>query len=195
MKAGSYRISIFAAVAAGIFLSCVTGLAAAASPEQQRTEILNMRSETLDKLYRQYPLAKSDIEKSAGYAVFSNIGLTVFLITGAGGSGVAHDNHTGKDTYMNMASGGVGLGLGFKDFRGVFVFSTDQALKQFVENGWDAELQADVTAKERTTGGAIEGAVSLTPGIRLYQLTETGFALQATIQAAKYFPDDELNAH
>jgi len=30
--------------------------------------------------------------------------------------------------------------------------------------------------------------------VALYQLTETGLALQATIQGTKYFKDDELNA-
>lgn len=194
MNTGSYRMNILAAVAFGIFLSCFTGLAAAATAEEKRADIRKMRAETLEKLYRVHPLAKGAIKEAVGYAVFSNIGINVIFLSAAGGSGVAHDNRTGKDTYMNMISGGLGLGLGVKDFRGVFVFATDKAFKQFVESGWDADVQADAAAKAGTKGGAFAGAITVAPGVELYQLTETGLALQATIQGTKYFKDKELNA-
>lgn len=193
MKPGSYRMHILAALAFGIFLSCFTGPAAAATPEEKRAEIRRMRSETLDKLYKVHPLARGAIKNSVGYAVFSNIGINVILLSVAGGSGVAHDNRTNKDTYMNMVSGGFGFGLGVKDFRGVFLFSTDKAFRQFVESGWDADVQADAAAKAGTKGGAFAGAITVAPGVELYQLTETGLALQATIQGTKYFKDKELN--
>lgn len=193
MKPGTYRRHIWAAVAVGIFLSGFTGLAAAASPEEKRKEIRKMRSETLAKLYKVHPLARSDIQKAAGYAVFSNIGINLILFSAAGGSGVAHDNRTGKDIYMKMVSGGVGFGLGVKDFRGVFVFSTAKTFKQFVESGWAADAQADAAAKSGEKGGAVAGAITVAPGVDLYQLTETGLALQATIQGTKYYKDDELN--
>ena len=193
MKQNSYRMHIMAAVAAGIFLSGFTGLAAAASPEEKRKEIRKMRSETLTKLYKVHPLAKGDIPRAAGYAVFSNIGINLILLSAAGGSGVAHDNRTGKDIYMKMVSGGFGFGLGVKDFRGVFVFSNAKAFNQFVESGWAADLQADAAAKSGDKGGAVAGAITVAPGVDLYQLTETGLALQATIQGTKYYKDDELN--
>lgn len=194
MNIGTYRMHILAAVAVGVFLSGFTGLAAAASPEEKRREIRKMRSETLVKLYKAHPLARGDIQKAVGYAVFSNIGINLILLSAAGGSGVAHDNRTGKDTYMKMVSGGVGFGLGVKDFRGIFVFSTAKAFKQFVESGWAADAQADAAAKSGEKGGAAAGAITVAPGVDLYQLTETGLALQATIQGTKYYKDDKLNA-
>lgn len=194
MKAAFCRMPILAAVAAGILLSCFTGLAAAASPAEKRADIRKMRSETLEKLYKVHPLAKGAIHDAVGYAVFSNIGINLIFLSAAGGSGVAHDNRSGKDIYMSMISGGLGLGLGVKDFRGVFVFSTGKAFNQFVESGWDADVQADAAAKAGTKGGAFAGAITVAPGVELYQLTETGLALQATIQGTKYFKDKELNA-
>lgn len=152
-----------------------------------------MRSETLAKLYKVHPLARGDIQNSVGYAVFSNIGVSLILLSAAGGSGVAHDNRSGKDTYMKMISGGIGLGLGVKDFRGVFVFSSEKAFRQFIESGWTADAQADAAAKASEKGGALAGAVTVAPGVDLYQLTETGLALQATIQGTKYFKDNDLN--
>ena len=194
MKSGSYRMHILAAVTVGIVLSCFTGLATAASPAEKKKEIQQMRSETLEKLYKVHPRAKGDIQKSVGYAVFSNIGVNLILFSAAGGSGVAHDNRTGKDIYMKMISGGVGFGLGVKDFRGIFVFSSDKAFKRFIESGWTADVQGDAAAKAGDKGDAAAGAITVAPGMDLYQLTENGLALQATIQGTKYYKDDDLNA-
>ena len=38
-----------------------------------------------------------------------------------------------------------------------------------------------------------EGAVSVSPGVWLYQLTDDGLALEATVKGAKYYKDDALN--
>lgn len=105
-------------------MALMLGLAAAAAPvqadtpAQQRAEIQKMRSSTLERLYKVHPAARADVQKAAGYAVFSNVGINLILLSAAGGSGVAHDNRSGKDTYMKMVSGGIGIGLGVKDFRG-----------------------------------------------------------------------------
>ena len=194
MKAGFLHSYILPALAAGILLTGFSGLAVAASTEEKRAEIRKMRTETLAKLYKLHPQAKGDIQKSAGYAVFSNVGINLIFLSAAGGSGVAHDNRTGKDIYMKMISGGLGIGLGVKDFRGVFVFSDSKGLKQFAESGWAADAQADAAAKSGDKGGALAGAITVAPGVDLYQITENGLALQATIQGTKYYKDDELNA-
>ncbi len=181
-------------------LALMLGLAAAAAPvqadtpAQQRAEIQKMRSSTLERLYKVHPAARADVQKAAGYAVFSNVGINLILLSAAGGSGVAHDNRSGKDVYMKMVSGGFGIGLGVKDFRGVFVFSTTEKLHQFTDSGWEASAQADAAAKAGDKGGAAAGAITVAPGVKLYQLTENGLALQATIQGTKYFKNDDLNA-
>lgn len=165
----------------------------AATPVEARNEIQKMRGETLANLYRAHPAARSHIQQSAGYAVFSNVGVNLILFSAAGGSGVAVDKN-GYTTYMKMVSGGVGIGLGIKDFRGVFVFATDDKFKQFISSGWEANAQADAAAKAGDKGGAYTGAITIAPGVSLYQLTQNGLALQATIQGTKYYKNDELNA-
>ncbi len=93
-----------------------------------------------------------------------------------------------------MVTAGVGIGLGVKDFRGVFVFTTRDAFRRFTEDGWDASAQADLAAKAGNKGGAFAGAIDVAPGIKLYQITEHGLALQATIQGTKYWRDADLNS-
>lgn len=194
MRPFIHRQDVFAIIALVIAFFGMAGSASAASVEEQRNEIRKMRKDTLAQLYKVHPAARSSIQKASGYAVFSNIGVNLIFFSAAGGSGVAHDNRSGRDIYMKMLSGGVGLGLGVKDFRGVFVFSTSEVFRQFVESGWEANVQADAAAKSGEKGGAATGAITVAPGISLYQLTENGLALQATIQGTKYYQDDDLNA-
>ena len=164
------------------------------STQDKRQAVLQMRSETLAKLYELESYAKARIGKSVGYAVFSNVGVNLIFLSAASGYGVVEDKSTGKRTYMKMASGGLGIGLGVKDFRGIFVFTSRGALEQFVESGWDASAQVDAVAKAGEKGAAWAGAVDVAPGIKLYQITEYGLALQATIQGTKYWKDAELNS-
>jgi lipid-binding SYLF domain-containing protein len=171
----------------------LAGLVHAQSAEEKRAEIRKMRSETLAKLYQVHPKAKGAIAKSYGYAVFSNVGVNLVFASIAAGRGIAHENATRRDIFMKMGSAGVGLGLGVKDFRGIFVFKTRKAFTDFVEDGWEGGAHADAVAKAGKDGIALEGAISVAPGVDLYQLTEAGLAVEATIQGTKYFKDDELN--
>jgi lipid-binding SYLF domain-containing protein len=157
-----------------------------------RAEIRKMRQETLDQLYKDVPQARRNIRGAAGYAVFESVGAQVLFVGGAGGSGVVRDNLTGKDTYMKMASAGVGLGLGVKDMRVIFVFKKRDALKRFVEDGWQFGGQSDVAAKADQKGGAA-GDLEVADGITVYQLTQSGLIAQATVQGTKYWKDDALN--
>jgi lipid-binding SYLF domain-containing protein len=160
---------------------------------EKKTAVSKMQKDTLNELYRIHPIAKQELKNAKGYAVFSNTGFNLFLLSTGSGWGIAHDNMTGKDTYMKMYSAGVGIGLGVKDFRGIFVFTTKEAYNKFVEKGWQAGAQADAAAKSGEKGGSAETAIDVAPGVKLYQITKNGLALQATIQGTKYWKDDELN--
>ena len=146
-----------------------------------------------EQLYREKPSTRSEIANAVGSAVFSNIGVNVIFMSAGGGSGVVHDNESNKDTYMKMGSAGVGIGLGVKDFRGIFVFHTRKALDRFINSGRDFAGQADAAAKSDDKGAEGNVAGTVVNGVSLYQITETGLALQATLQGTKYWIDKKLN--
>ncbi len=50
-----------------------------------------------------------------------------------------------------------------------------------------------MAAKAGDTGGALQGAMPVSQGVWLYQLTETGLALELTAKGTKYYKDDDLN--
>lgn len=174
-------------------MTLISAMANADSVEEKRQKTLDMRTEVLERLYREKPSTKAEIQKADGYAVFSNIGINLVLFSAGGGQGIVHDNNSGENIYMNMGSAGVGLGLGVKDFRAVFVFHNKDAMNTFVEYGWDFSGQADAAAKSGDKGK--EGSLSTTVvnGVSLYQLTENGLALQATLQGTKYWKSKKLN--
>ena len=163
-----------------------------ATPQDKRQAILNMKKETLSDLYKIKPQAKSQIAKAPGYAVFSDANVNIIFASFGGGYGVVKNNKTGKHTYMKMGELGIGLGLGVKDFRAIFVFHDDDTMNYFINSGWEFGGHADAAAKASDKGAAVGGEVLL-DNITIYQLTESGLALQATIKGTKYWKDDALN--
>ncbi len=162
------------------------------STADQRDHVQRMRQEVLAELYKIEPEAKEVISSAPGYAVFSNKNVNVIFLSGSGGYGVAVNNATGESTYMRMAEAGVGIGLGVKDFRAVFVFTKKHIMDRFIDQGWQFGGHADAAAKASDMGGAVGGELLL-DGIRVYQLTEAGLALQATVKGTRYWKDPNLN--
>lgn len=182
--------TLFLAMASVVVSGCAT--TRGDTPAQRREAVQEMRQEVLADLYRLKPSARDRIAQAPGYAVFSNANINVIFASVAGGYGVVRDNQTGKDTYMKMGELGLGLGLGVKDFRAVFVFSNRATLERFIDQGWVFGGHADAAAKAGDMGAAVGGEI-LIDGITIYQLTESGLALQATIKGTKYWQDAELN--
>ncbi len=164
----------------------------ATTEDQKRQAILKMKQEVLSDLYKAHPGAKSKIAGAPGYAVFSNANINVVLASFSGGEGVVRDNASGKHTFMKMGEIGIGFGLGVKDFRAVFVFHDRDTMRHFVTNGWEIGAHADAAAKAGEKGAAVGGEILL-DGVTIYQLTESGLALQATVKGTKYWRDSELN--
>src|SRR4249920_448851 len=171
-----------------------TGLASAGdSPDKKREKTRKMADKTLQELYKLEPTAQAAIQKSAGYAVFDNMGTNLLLVSTARGSGVAINSNTKQETFMKMVSAGAGLGVGVKDYRVIFVFRTAGAFSNFLNSGWSGSAQTDAAAKGGSKGGAVSGAVEVAPDVYVYQMTKNGVALQLTLQGTKYYKNDDLN--
>ncbi|MGE0824983.1 MAG: YSC84-related protein [Candidatus Binatia bacterium] len=178
----------------GLLLLIISALSAdAASVKEQRSEIRSMAKHALARLYRAKPKARRAIQSAAGYAVFSNFGMKIFLFGGGSGKGMVHNNRTKKVTFMKMIELQGGLGFGANKFYEIFVFSTDRALQSFVSSGWELSGQITAAARLKNAGGSLEGALSVLPGVWVYQLTETGLAAEITVNGTKYYKDGDLN--
>ncbi|WP_026294775.1 lipid-binding SYLF domain-containing protein [Salinimonas chungwhensis] len=159
---------------------------------EKRQGILDMQERTLARLYREKPDTRSQLQNSAGYAVFSNANINVIFLAAGTGYGVVNNNITGEKVYMNMAEGGIGLGIGAKDYRLVMVFHTQSSMNYFLDNGWTAGGNADAAAKAGDKGLSVEGEGYL-GNITVYTMTESGLALQATVKGTRFWKDAQLN--
>ena len=164
------------------------------TPDEQRAEIRKVSNQALAELYKAQPAAKGQIQKAAGYAVFSNFGMKILVAGGGSGRGIVIDNKTKRETFMKMAEIQAGLGFGVKNFRLVWVFEKKSDLDRFINSGWELGAQSTASAKAAGQGAsAFAGAISVTPGVWVYQLTDDGLALELTAKGTRYYKDDALN--
>ena len=160
---------------------------------QQRQDILKKNEDILKQLYAVQPKAKELIEKSIGYATFSNFGMKILIAGGGTGSGVVMHKDGAKPVYMNMAEVQAGLGIGIKSFQNIFVFQTQTALNDFANSGWTFGGQVTAAAKYENNGDAYQDATLVAPGVLMYQLTDSGLAAEITGKGTKYYKNTELN--
>ena len=146
-----------------------------AEKEAERQARLKLAADGLEKLYKLHPEARAAVEKAPGYAVFDVTSIYAILFVGQRGKGVMFDNKTKKPTYMTSARAGTGPGVGKQRVYQVFVFKDKGAMDQFVLAGG--------------TGGDVSGSVStgkdgsvrsFNPSIDIYQIPESGMAVQAS---------------
>ena len=175
-----------------VMLACALSVTAK-SKEEKQAEARKKARQTLERLYKARPSAQAAIKQAAGYAVFNSGGVKILVAGGGRGQGIAVDNATQKVTYMKMREIQAGLGMGAKKFSTIFVFETKAALNKFISSGWEFGGQTTAAAKTGDGGGSYQGAISVSEGVWMYQMTDKGLALELTGKGTRYFKDDDLN--
>lgn len=188
MKYLSTSLAMVLACSVGLLMLADEASAGEKKKQKKRDNSDKIARETLDDLFAKEPASKELFDKAYGYAVFSNVKVSLG-ITAGGGNGVAVNKETGKRTYMNMGTAGLNLGLGGQRYYVVFLFETEQRFNEFVENGWEADASANAAAGKH---GA-NAEATFRNGMAFYQLTGAGLMLQADISGTKYWKDKNLN--
>jgi len=183
--------SITKVLAAVLMLTLLSlSVASAASLEEKRQHIRDISNKTLLKLYDLQPKARGYVENAAGYAVFGNWGVKLLFIGGGTGKGMAVNNSNNHEIFMDMVTGTAGFGIGAKTYNAVFIFENENALNDFTDNGWQFGGQVTAAATDSVSGGAYQGAISVSPGVWMYEITDKGLALELTLKGAKYSKND-----
>jgi lipid-binding SYLF domain-containing protein len=176
-----------------LLAGCATSAETADEVQAAKDETRAMARETLAELESLQPGARRAVESAHAYAVFSNFGMKILLAGGGSGRGVAIRNAPREEVYMRMAEVQAGLGIGIKKFRLVWVLTTEEAYRNFVDKGWEFGAQATAQAQLDDQGGGHAGAVAVSPGVYLYQITDDGLALELTVKGTRYYRDSGLN--
>lgn len=181
--------------AAAVALACGTAAPALAQDkaptpearESERQARLQIADQGLQKLYKIQPDARAAVEKAVGYAVFEVDSIYAVLFVGQKGKGVLFDNATKKPIFMNSSRAGTGPGVGKQKVYQVFVFKSKGAMDQFLAAG---SAGADVGASVST--GKDGMTRSFNPSIDIYQVPESGMAVQASWGGTVYTVDSQL---
>ena len=171
-----------------VCLSLVPVALAGKKKEERQAKIDATATEALNVLFSKNDKAQRLYDKAAGYAVFDNLKLSLF-ISGGGGSGVAVDNANGSRTYMRMGTAGLNVGLGGQKYQVIFLFQDRETFEDFIDNGWLADAQANAVAGR---AGA-NAATTFENGLAVFQITEAGLMLQADIAGTRYWKSRKLN--
>ena len=158
---------------------------------KKQAEIRKVTQTSLQKFYKAKPELKGEVEKAPGYAVFTTYGLS-FLVGGAGGKGLAHDNKTKKDTFMHMAQASAGAQIGIAESETLIVFASQKDLDEFINKGWEASGGGSVQAG---AGGKSAGPASGGQGAeaKTYTLTKNGVQVGLAVAGTKFSKDKDLN--
>ena len=183
-------------LSAGMLL--VMGLSGCLSPSgdnlaDKKATVKEMSDNSMQEFYAKNPDLKQKLSKAAGYAIFKDFGVDIFVPSTESGWGVVYNNATGEKTYMKMFSLGVGLGMGIRDFRSLFVFNDQENIRQFINSGWGLGFQANAVFRFGDVGDGVSGAAEVSPGVTLYKITRNGIALHATVQGNKMWGNEDMN--
>lgn len=177
--------------AAAVILSLISGHAFAQNDKAaKQAEVRKATQTALDKFYKADPKLKAAVAKAPGYAVFTTAGVS-FLVGGAGGKGMAHNNKTNKDTFMAMAQASAGVQLGLSEAETLIIFNSAEALDNFINKGWVGGLGGSIQAGAK--GDSAGQAAGQATGALTYTLTKNGLKVGIAAEGSKFWKDEDLN--
>lgn len=184
--------TLFTTGLVALSFTAASAIADVSDKGKKQAELRSKAHASLNAFYKADPKLKAEVAKAAGYGIFGTYGLS-FLVGGAGGKGLVHDNKTKKDTFMDIAQASAGVQVGASETSYLFVFKDAASMKSFIDSGWEAgaAASAGAGAGEKTVeAGAGAGAFT---GGKMYTLTKTGLQAGGAIAGTKVWKDSDLN--
>lgn len=183
--------NLLAAGAAIVALAGGSALAESTKAEKQ-AEVRKASQATLADFYDAEPKLQGQVAKAPGYATFTTYGGS-FILGGAGGKGIVHDNKTGKITFMDMAQASVGVQVGASQTKMLIVFKSAEAMKKFVDQGWDFGGGGGASAGFKGKDAGSNVGQNLIADADFFTLTPNGFQAGGAVAGTKVWKDKDLN--
>lgn len=162
--------------------------------DERRAEITKKNSSILEQVYSSYGSAREQVSKSKGYATFSSVDAKILIAGTGNGYGMLTNSSSKAVTYMRMAKLQLGLGAGVQQLSLLFIFKSDKTLNEFLTKGWTfgGGASAALQGKEQGLGDkSVQTTVDQDPLV--YQVTDAGVNLSATVSGIKFTKDASLN--
>ena len=168
-----------------LILAVVLGAVSSGSVWAKTAEEIDAEAnQALDALYSESSAAKELGAKAHGILVFPSITKGGLIVGGEYGEGVLRVNGS-SEGYYSSASGSIGLQLGVSSRSLVFMFMTEEALNEFTNaSGWEAGVDADVTAVDVGATGSLDTTTAQDPVIA-FNFGEEGLMAGVSLEGTK----------
>src|SRR5690606_10957248 len=156
--------------------------------DARREELSTMAENSIDDLSDRNEAAARLLDRAHGWAVLDTT-KGGFIVTGAGGTGVAKEKGSNDEVFMHVGGAGIGAVGGISNYKLVLLFDDETTFEDFVDGKWQGAASAQAVAGEESVSeeeGFIEGAAA-------YRVDESGLIAQAELQGMRFWPSDRLN--
>lgn len=156
--------------------------------DERRQELLTMADTTIEQLSERNETAARLLDEAYGWAVLDTT-KGGFIVTGAGGTGVAKEKDGADEVFMHVGGAGIGAVGGVSNYKLVLLFDDETTFKDFVDGKWQGSASAQAVAGDESVSeqeGFIEGAAA-------FRVDESGLIAQAELQGMRFWPSDRLN--
>jgi lipid-binding SYLF domain-containing protein len=156
--------------------------------DERRQELTTMAEQTIDNLGDRNEVAARLLDRAHGWAVLDTT-KGGFIVTGAGGTGVAKEKGSSEEVFMHVGGAGIGLVGGLANYKLVLLFDDESVFEEFVDGQWEGSASAQAVAGDEGVSeqeGFIDGAA-------VFRVDESGLIAQAELQGMRFWPSDRLN--
>ena len=161
-----------------MLLACSSDIA---QPTHQRADLRNLRDNVVINIEQNDPDLWHKINRSKGYAVFSNSATQTITPPEGLGVGVIHNNINGENHYLIMESDLLKPGTQL-----VVLFSNQKQLKRFVEYAKIIQYKTDIETHPVYDMSQID--------VESYYLIDDQFIEQVDLESAKFWQSKQLSS-
>ncbi|HTE51579.1 MAG TPA: lipid-binding SYLF domain-containing protein [Kofleriaceae bacterium] len=164
----------------GAALACAVGCATAPETRVEQKGLEQRASAALTTMKARDARLDEILSRSAGYAVFPEIGKGGAIVGGAYGHGVVYQ-HGRPVGYVELSQASIGAQLGGQTFAELIVLRDHKALERLKSDNLD--LGADISAVALTTGAA--GSAQFEKGVAVYVMPRGGLMVDLSVNGQK----------
>jgi len=171
-----------AAFGSAVVLAMLMTVGCSTAPQSQaeRRSLVAEARASLDTMVAKDPSLQNVIDRSAGYAVFPDVGAAGAVVGGAYGRGVVFE--AGRPVgFTELNQGSVGALIGGQTYSELIVFHSEDALNGF--KAGDFDLGAEASAVALKAGAGV--ATRLEDGFSVFQMPKGGLMATAAVNGQK----------
>ncbi|MCW8821350.1 MAG: lipid-binding SYLF domain-containing protein [Sulfurovum sp.] len=130
-----------------LLLAMLIAFSSICMAEKTAREIDDDSNEALIKFYHEVNGGKRYLSNAKAYVVFPEVTEAGFFIGGKYGEGALREGNVTKG-YYSITAASIGMQAGAQQYSLVIALTTDAALKAFMDDDWESEIDVNVAVAE-----------------------------------------------